>query len=170
MAIDPYDMIIDPTYAGRARRCPPPPHCFDEECIYRFLRELRDCGCNRCYEEYRFEERRLYQGYYRGRRHEIRTEVRREVVYINEAGMIDFNKLNEIKQLGDGKMNIVQKVKALALNADDKLLRKYGVVDTDGDLTDDGIEILNTVLLEQFKSQIVEKVKAVADEEKKGKK
>jgi hypothetical protein len=74
------------------------------------------------------------------------------------------------KLIGDGNMNIVEKVKQLALNADDKLLRKYSVVDSEGDLTDEGIEILNTVLLEQFKSQIVEKIKAVEESEKKGKK
>ena len=71
---------------------------------------------------------------------------------------------------GEKKMSIVSKVKQLALSKGDKLLRKHGVVDPCGDLTEEGQEILLSIVFENYKDAIVEKIQEVDDAEKKGKK
>lgn len=63
-------------------------------------------------------------------------------------------------------MNIVEKVKNLRLSAADKLLRKHGVVDAEGDLTETGQELIWDKLLAQYKDELVKDLKAVDTEAK----
>ena len=63
--------------------------------------------------------------------------------------------------------NIANKVKRLAMNKDDRLLLDYDIVDDEGDLTGEGIDLLRVVAFEHFKDQIVAKVKEVKAEEDK---
>lgn len=65
------------------------------------------------------------------------------------------------------EMSVSSKIKELSLNADDKLLREYGVVDDDGDLTCEGKRVLENLLFEENKAAIVAKLKEVKASEKK---
>lgn len=67
-------------------------------------------------------------------------------------------------------MSTVKKLKELAMSADDKLLRKYEVVNECGELTCEGKEVLMDVLFEQNKKAVVDQLKALDAEEKASKK
>lgn len=176
--VDPYfDMMY-----GNQRRRPPRLHgCDCADCLYRYIQELKQCGCNHCYYEMRYAEDRL-----RCNRHVSCRPVERirEVKYVtyDEASNIDLKALQNVqhqflqeypatikqaKQLTTGdKMNIVEKVKNLRLSAADKLLRKHGVVDAEGDLTETGQELIWDKLLAQYKDELVKDLKAVDTEAK----
>jgi hypothetical protein len=68
------------------------------------------------------------------------------------------------------KMSVVSKIKQLTLSKDDRLLRKYEIVSDCGDLTDDGQEVLWSILLETHKAELVKRVKELDEEEKSKKK
>lgn len=63
-------------------------------------------------------------------------------------------------------MSIVTKLKNLELTTDEKLLRKYGLKDSDGDWTDEATEVLDNMLLEERKADLIDKVKKLDAEEK----
>lgn len=67
-------------------------------------------------------------------------------------------------------MNVLAKIKELALDADTKLLKKYHIIDEARELTEEGKEVLLNHLFEQNKAAIVAKVKDVDADEKKAKK
>jgi hypothetical protein len=83
----------------------------------------------------------------------------------------------EVKQLMAGawqaepekeskSMNVVKRIKNLGLSKADKLLRKYQMVDQAGDLTGDGKEALWSILLEENKDLLVEKLTELETENK----
>lgn len=134
------------------------PQCFESD-----YRELRSCGCDRCYDTYKQLRQRQEQhryGYMPDRYSQMTPGV--------YATGIDLG--YEPKQLTSGDdMNLVDKVKNLKLSAADKLLRKHGVVDSDGNLTGVGEDLLQVKLFEAYKEDIVADLKAV-DAAEKGKK
>jgi hypothetical protein len=88
--------------------------------------------------------------------------------YVNAVDMVHANKFPEgVNKVMSG---IVNKVKDLTLSADDKLLRNQGVTDAQGNVTEEGQEILLAVLFEANKAEIVARVKKVVAEEKAEKK
>jgi len=66
-------------------------------------------------------------------------------------------------------MSLVQKVKDLTASKEDKLFKKYNVVDSCGKLTTEGNELLETVVFEDYKTKVVEKLEALEASEKKEK-
>lgn len=68
------------------------------------------------------------------------------------------------------KMSVVDKLKRLAMDKDDRLLVDYKIVDESGELTCEGQEVLWTVLLEKYKPELVAKVRELDEEEKSKKK
>lgn len=64
----------------------------------------------------------------------------------------------------DKKMNIVKELKNLTLSSDDKLLRKYQLVDESGDLTAQGKEAIWQLLLKQNKDTLVEQLRELEKE------
>lgn len=64
-------------------------------------------------------------------------------------------------------MKTSSRIKELALDEDTRLLRKYEVIDTENNLTEEGSEVLLSLLFEQNKAAVIEKLKALekADEE-----
>ena len=81
------------------------------------------------------------------------------------------NKVTTTKE-GNIIMSVVNKIKDLTLTKEDRLLRKYQVVDqyNDNALTSTGKEILWDILFAEHKEAIVAKLEAVEAEEKKAKK
>jgi uncharacterized Zn finger protein (UPF0148 family) len=63
-------------------------------------------------------------------------------------------------------MNVVKRLKTLSLSKEDKLLRKYQIVDDTGDLTGNGKEALWNILLEDNKTALVEKLSELEKSEK----
>lgn len=63
-------------------------------------------------------------------------------------------------------MNIVEKVRSIKLSAGDKLLRKHGIVDQEGVLTEEGQELIWDKLFAQFKDELVADLKEVEKENK----
>lgn len=70
---------------------------------------------------------------------------------------------------GEKKMSLVQKVKDLTAPKDVKLLKKYGAIDECGEPTDGGIELMDSILFNEYKSKLVEKLEALEAAEKKEK-
>lgn len=64
-------------------------------------------------------------------------------------------------------MSLNQKLKNLTKSVDVKLLEKYDIIDDSGGLTDEGYDITVQHLFEKHKSEIVEKLKKLEEEEKK---
>lgn len=65
-------------------------------------------------------------------------------------------------------MSLIQKLKNLEKSDDTKLLEKYGIIyEDDGELTCEGEYLLLEHLFEEHKSEIVEKLKKLDEEEKK---
>lgn len=85
---------------------------------------------------------------------------------------------NALKQLVSGSqsqeasknMNVVKRIKNLGLSKEDKLLRKYQMVDQAGDLTADGKEAIWTLLFDANKAALVTKLKQLETDEKTSKK
>lgn len=73
---------------------------------------------------------------------------------------------NEPPKEEEKSMNVVKKIKALALSKEDKLLRKYGIVDDAADLTTAGKDALWTILLETNKTALVGKLQEIETESK----
>jgi hypothetical protein len=71
---------------------------------------------------------------------------------------------------GVNMSNIVKKIKDLALSTDDRALRKTGLVDECGSLTEEGREVLTDHLFAQNKAALVDVAKQVLEAEKKEKK
>lgn len=69
----------------------------------------------------------------------------------------------ETKDMG----NVVKRIKALGLSKEDKLLRKFQIVDDAGDLTVTGKEALWAILLETNKATLVGKLTELEAAEKK---
>lgn len=134
-------------------------HCDCFACLRERMYEYRKCGCRECYEEYKYTERMMMT-------REYRAEHTPQVVYYNNVEPLQFYDGSK-KQLSSGEdMNIVEKVKNLKLSAADKLLRKHGIVDSDGNLTGTGEELLQEKLFEAYKDEIVADLKAVEASEK----
>lgn len=70
---------------------------------------------------------------------------------------------------GEKEMSLVQKVKDLTASNEDKLLKKYNVVDSCGKLTTEGNQLLEVVVFEDYKAIVVEKLEALEAAEKKDK-
>jgi hypothetical protein len=89
--------------------------------------------------------------------------------YPNEGW--DMGTLKQLMELSEGKkekksMNVVKRLKTLSLSKEDKLLRKYQIVDDTGDLTGNGKEALWNILLEDNKTALVEKLSELEKSEK----
>lgn len=65
--------------------------------------------------------------------------------------------------------NVVTKIKELSLSSDEKLLRKHGLRDRNG-WTCEATEVLDAMMLEERRADLVAKVKELDAEEKKEKK
>lgn len=128
-------------------------HCNAPRCLEERMQFHMRCGCFECgirYRQVRHEiERQRSDPYY---------QRREQIGYWNEP---------VIKQLTSGDdMNLVEKVKNLKLSAADKLLRKHGVVDAEGDLTETGQDLVWAKLLDAYKDEIVTDLKAIDKEAK----
>lgn len=66
--------------------------------------------------------------------------------------------------------NAVDKVRQLAMNKDDRLLKKYEVVDECGQITQGGKELLIDLLFSENKAKVVAKLEEVDADEKESKK
>ena len=89
--------------------------------------------------------------------------------YYEAAGPYRYAAFN-ITKTRENKMSVVEKIKQLALPKGDRLLRKYELVDEAGDLTDEGREVLDGILLAEYKDQLVAKVEELDKAEKSKKK
>lgn len=175
------------------RPCPRSRHrCDCYSCLRDLMHEQRRCGCRDCFYEFKKTEERLHYTQYR-ENHMYQRGMRYERVVYDEYATMDPKQAKALagmfeqqytvgidlglvdkgytpKQLTSGDdMNLVEKVKNLKLSAADKLLRKHGVVDAEGDLTETGQDLIWGKLLDQFKTELVADLKAV-DAEAKGKK
>lgn len=79
-------------------------------------------------------------------------------------------KRNDIKDKKEGNMSVITKLKKLALNKEERLLREYGIHSDCGDLTEEGKEVLWIILEEANKEELIKKVKELDKEEKPKKK
>lgn len=75
------------------------------------------------------------------------------------------DKLELVTNEGEN-MDTVQKLKQLALSPQDRLLRKHGVVNDCGEVTADGKTVLWSLILEQYKDDLVAQLQQVEDEDK----
>lgn len=66
--------------------------------------------------------------------------------------------------------DVVSKLKDLNLTEDDRLLRKYGLVDECNNLTDEGTEVLRNLLFEKYRTDVVAQLKQIETAEAKTKK
>ena len=66
--------------------------------------------------------------------------------------------------------NVVKRIKNLTLSKDDKLLRKYGLIDECGDLTEDGDIALTDILFTENKDKLVAIAEKLEVEDKASKK
>lgn len=57
--------------------------------------------------------------------------------------------------------NTSQKIKELSLDEDTRLLRKHNVINTEGDITGNGVDVLIDLLLEENRDKVVAKLKAL---------
>ena len=89
--------------------------------------------------------------------------------YYEASGADRYASFN-ITKLKENKMSVVEKIKQLSLSKGDRLLRKYELVDERGDLTDEGREVLDSILLAEYKDQLVAKVEELDKAEKSKKK
>ena len=70
----------------------------------------------------------------------------------------------------DDSMSVVSKIKSLTLSRGERLLRKYDLVSDCGDLTEEGREVLDSILLSEYKDKLIERVTELDKEEKAEKK
>lgn len=68
------------------------------------------------------------------------------------------------------EMSTYQKLKDLTKGADQKLLEKYDILDSEGDLTEEGYRVTLAKLFENVKNDIVADLKKVDEADKKSKK
>jgi hypothetical protein len=87
-----------------------------------------------------------------------------------ECGYYGCPKSRQTQLDKEKKMSVVSKIKQLTLSKEDRLLRKYELVSDCGDVTDEGQEVLWSIILETHKAELVKRVKELDEEEKSKKK
>lgn len=132
-------------YQYRCDPCHPNPNC-----------------CRRCYEAYR------HQRQMDDRMQHMMDEMQRLSVIMPPIIIQDNLQLTEGTEPKEENAmgNVVARIKNLGLSKEDKLLRKYQMVDSTGDLTTSGKEAMWAILLEANKSSLVEKLKELEATEK----
>lgn len=75
------------------------------------------------------------------------------------------NKIGVSEMMNEGR-NLVRRLKDLELDEDTQVLRKHGIVDDAGAITDSGVYVVAQRLLEQNKAKIVANLKKLDKEEK----
>lgn len=93
--------------------------------------------------------------------------------YPDTSGTYDIRTLAQLingKNKKEKKMSVVAKLKSLTLTKGERLLRKYDLVSDCGDLTDEGREVLDSILLTEYKDKLIERVTELDKEEKAEKK
>ncbi len=88
---------------------------------------------------------------------EFSKDFKYDEVFIKEKT----NKLNIKSKI----MNVIKFAKNLTLSADEKLLRKYNLKDSNGEYTDEAEEIVMQKLIAENESHLVEIAKAMEAEE-----
>lgn len=67
---------------------------------------------------------------------------------------------------GENEMSTLQRLAALSLDDDTRLLRKYDIIDEENYVTQEGAKVLVQVVLEEYKEKVIEKLKKLDEEDK----